>query len=79
IETNSTYDSLEASTKSFKSAYELSNGKYNAHDATTAQKGIIQLSSATNITSETLSATPKAVKAYNENDDKRLQKDHKGA
>lgn len=32
-------------------------------DATTAQKGIVQLSSATNSTSEVLAATPKAVKA----------------
>ncbi|EJQ0261327.1 tail fiber protein, partial [Escherichia coli] len=35
--------------------------------ATTAQKGIVQLSSATNSTSETLAATPKAVKAANDN------------
>uniref|UniRef100_UPI000BE6B4EB phage tail protein n=1 Tax=Escherichia coli TaxID=562 RepID=UPI000BE6B4EB len=34
-----------------------------AQDATTARKGIVQLSSATNSTSETLAATPKAVKA----------------
>lgn len=39
------------------------NGKYTAQDATTAQKGIVQLSSATNSTSEVLAATPKAVKA----------------
>ncbi|MGX9565161.1 phage tail protein, partial [Escherichia coli] len=32
-------------------------------DATTTQKGIVQLSSATNSTSEVLAATPKAVKA----------------
>ncbi|WP_176685956.1 phage tail protein, partial [Escherichia coli] len=37
--------------------------KYTAQDATTAQKGIVQLSSATNSTSETLAATSKAVKA----------------
>lgn len=43
------------------------NGKYTAQDATTAQKGIVQLSSATNSTSETLAATPKAVKAANDN------------
>ncbi|EPX1337126.1 phage tail protein, partial [Escherichia coli] len=35
--------------------------------ATTAQKGIVQLSSATNSASETLAATPKAVKAANDN------------
>ncbi|EFZ55477.1 long tail fiber protein p37 [Escherichia coli LT-68] len=42
-------------------------------------KGIIQLSSATNSTSETLAATPKAVKAANDNAEKRLQKDQNGA
>ncbi|HFU1738963.1 TPA: phage tail protein, partial [Escherichia coli] len=41
----------------------LANGKYTAQDATTTQKGIVQLSSDTNSTSETLAATPKAVKA----------------
>ncbi|HAW3343440.1 TPA: phage tail protein, partial [Escherichia coli] len=57
----------------------VGNGKYTAQDATTAQKGIIQLSSATNSTSETLAATPKAVKAANDNAEKRLQKDQNGA
>ncbi|EKD2576237.1 tail fiber protein, partial [Escherichia coli] len=46
-----------------KAAYELANGKYTAQDATTAQKGIVQLSNATNSTSEMLAATPKSVKA----------------
>ncbi|HFU1784315.1 TPA: phage tail protein, partial [Escherichia coli] len=36
---------------------------YTAQDATTTRKGIVQLSSAINSTSETLAATPKAVKA----------------
>ncbi|MDT1438377.1 phage tail protein, partial [Escherichia coli] len=36
--------------------------KYTAQDATTARKGLVQLSSATNSMSETLAATPKAVK-----------------
>ncbi|END1908303.1 prophage tail fiber N-terminal domain-containing protein [Escherichia coli] len=44
-------------------------------DASTTKKGIVQLSSATNSTSETLAATPKAVKAANDNAEKRLQKD----
>ncbi|WP_244572238.1 phage tail protein, partial [Escherichia coli] len=57
----------------------LANGKYTAQDATTAQKGIIQLSSATNSTSETLAATPKAVKTAYDNAEKRLQKDQNGA
>ncbi|MGR8455094.1 tail fiber protein [Escherichia coli] len=52
-----------ATPKAVKAAYDLANGKYTAQDATTAQKGIVQLSSATNSTSETLAATPKAVKA----------------
>ncbi|MEG9983111.1 phage tail protein, partial [Escherichia coli] len=43
--------------------HDLANAKYTAQDATTAQKGIVQLSSATNSTSETLAATSKAVKA----------------
>lgn len=36
-------------------------------DASTTKKGIVQLSSATNSASETLAATPKAVKAANDN------------
>ncbi len=54
---------LAATPKAVKAAYDLANGKYTAQDATTTQKGIVQLSSATNSTSETLAATPKAVKA----------------
>ncbi|WP_024206632.1 phage tail protein, partial [Escherichia coli] len=51
-----------ATPKAVKTAYDLANGKYTAQDATTARKGLVQLSSATNSTSETLAATPKAVK-----------------
>ncbi|EOX5286391.1 phage tail protein, partial [Escherichia coli] len=65
--TNSNSESLAATPKAVKAAYDLANGKYTAQDATTAQKGIVQLSSATNSTSETLAATPKAVKAANDN------------
>ncbi|EEW2962731.1 tail fiber protein, partial [Escherichia coli] len=61
--TNSTSESLAATPKAVKAAYELANGKYTAQDATTAQKGIVQLSNATNSTSEMLAATPKSVKA----------------
>ncbi|EJS0570285.1 tail fiber protein, partial [Escherichia coli] len=61
--TNSTSESLAATPKAVKAAYDLANGKYTAQDATTAQKGIVQLSSATNSTSEMLAATPKSVKA----------------
>ncbi|HED3591239.1 TPA: tail fiber protein [Escherichia coli] len=61
--TNSTSETLAATPKAVKAAYDLANGKYTAQDATTARKGLVQLSSATNRTSETLAATPKAVKA----------------
>ena len=61
--TNSTSETLAATPKAVKAAYDLANGKYTAQDATTARKGIVQLSSATNSTSETLAATPKSVKA----------------
>ncbi|ELK5580716.1 tail fiber protein [Escherichia coli] len=61
--TNSTSETLAATPKAVKAAYDLANGKYTAQDATTARKGLVQLSSATNSTSEMLAATPKAVKA----------------
>ena len=77
--TNSDSETLAATPKAVKAAYDLADGKYTAQDATTAQKGIVQLSSATNSTSETLAATPKAVKAANDNAEKRLQKDKNGA
>ncbi|HCO1667436.1 TPA: phage tail protein [Escherichia coli] len=60
--TNSTSETLAATPRAVKVAYDLANGKYTAQDATTARKGLVQLSSATNSDSETLAATPKAVK-----------------
>ncbi|HFP0769665.1 TPA: phage tail protein, partial [Escherichia coli] len=60
--TNSDSETLAATPKAVKAAYDLANGKYTAQDATTARKGLVQLSSATNSTSEALAATPKAVK-----------------
>ncbi|MCV8269889.1 phage tail protein [Escherichia coli] len=60
--TNSTSETLAATPKAVKAAYDLANGKYTAQDATTARKGLVLLSSATNSMSETLAATPKAVK-----------------
>ncbi|MCA7572478.1 phage tail-collar fiber domain-containing protein [Escherichia coli] len=60
---NSESETLAATPKAVKAAYDLANGKYTAQNATTTQKGIVQLSSATNSTSETLAATPKSVKA----------------
>ncbi|EOP2161814.1 tail fiber protein [Escherichia coli] len=59
---NSTSETLAATPKAVKAAYDLANGKYTAQDATTARKGLVQLSSVTNSDSETLAATPKAVK-----------------
>lgn len=60
--TDSTSESLAATPKAVKAAYDLASGKYTAQDATTAQKGLVQLSSATDSVSEALAATPKAVK-----------------
>ena len=64
--TDSTSETLAATPKAVKAAYDLADGKYTAQDATTKQKGIVQLSSATDSTSEALAATPKAVKAVND-------------
>lgn len=77
--TNSTSETLAATPKAVKAAYDLANGKYTAQDATTARKGLVQLSSATNSDSENLAATPKAVKSAYDNAEKRLQKDQNGA
>lgn len=65
--TDSVSESVAATPKAVKAAYDLAKGKYTAQDATTEQKGIVQLSSATDSTSEALAATPKAVKAANDN------------
>lgn len=61
--TDSASESVAATPKAVKAAYDLAKGKYTAQDATTAQKGIVQLSSATDSTSESVAATPRAVKA----------------
>ena len=60
--TDSASESVAATPKAVKAAYDLANGKYTAQDATTGQKGIVQLNSATDSTSESVAATPKAVK-----------------
>lgn len=49
------------------------------YDASVSKKGLVQLSSATNSTSEALAATPKAVKAANDNANSRLAKNQNGA
>lgn len=61
--TDSASESVAATPKAVKAAYDLADGKYTAQDATTAKKGIVQLSSATDSASENVAATPKAVKA----------------
>ena len=73
--TNSTSETLAATPKAVKAAYDLAAGKAPAShthpwnqitgvpSASLTAKGIVQLSSATNSNSETLAATPKAVKA----------------
>ncbi|TYF29615.1 phage tail protein [Enterobacter hormaechei] len=70
--TDSTSESVAATPKAVKAAYDLAKGKYTAQDATTAQKGIVQLSSAVDSASESVAATPKAVKAANDNANSRL-------
>ncbi len=74
-DTNSTSETLAATPKAVKAAYDLAAGKApSSHThprnqitgvptASLTAKGITQLSSATNSTSEVLAATPKAVKA----------------
>jgi phage-related tail fiber protein len=70
--TDSTSESVAATPKAVKAAYDLAKGKYTAQDATTAQKGIVQLSSAVDSASESVAATPKAVKVANDNANGRL-------
>ncbi|EPE5792054.1 tail fiber domain-containing protein [Escherichia coli] len=48
-------------------------------DASLTTKGVVKLSSAVDSTSESLAATPKAVKTAYDNAEKRLQKDRNGA
>ncbi|WP_097324643.1 tail fiber protein [Escherichia coli] len=54
---------VAASSLAAKKAYDLAKSKYTAQDASTTQKGLVQLSSETNSDSETMAATPKAVKS----------------
>ncbi|EBV6970921.1 phage tail protein [Salmonella enterica subsp. enterica serovar Gaminara] len=60
--TDSESETLAATPKAVKAAYDLADAKYTAQDATTTRKGLVQLSNATDSVSETLAATPKAVK-----------------
>jgi len=59
--TNSSSETLAATPKAVKAAYDLANRAY--PDASLTAKGDVMLSSAINSSSETLAATPKAVKA----------------
>ncbi|HHG0365116.1 TPA: tail fiber protein [Escherichia coli] len=54
---------VAASSLAVKKAYDLAKSKYTAQDASTTQKGLVQLSSETNSDSETMAATPKAIKS----------------
>ncbi|HBB7147516.1 TPA: tail fiber protein, partial [Escherichia coli] len=76
--TNSTSETLAATPKAVKAAYDLAASKASAShthpwnqitgvpSASLTAKGTVQLSSATNSNSETLAATPKAVKALHD-------------
>ncbi|EQB1490866.1 tail fiber protein [Escherichia coli] len=87
--TNSTSEVLAATPKAVKAAYDLAAGKAPASHthpwsqitavpaASLTAKGVIQLSSATNSTSEVLAATPKAVKAANDNANGRVPGERK--
>ncbi|EKM9179511.1 tail fiber protein [Escherichia coli] len=76
--TNSTSETLAATPKAVKAAYDLANAKYTAQDATTARKGIVQLSSATDSQREDRAATSKAVSEAMENAEGRLSKEQNG-
>lgn len=76
--TNSESETLAATPKAVKAAYDLANGKYTALDASTTQKGIVRLNSAIDSDAENLAATSKAVKIAMENANARLAKDRNG-
>ncbi|WP_416379436.1 tail fiber protein, partial [Escherichia coli] len=87
--TDSDSEALAATPKAVKAAYDLAAGKAPASHthpwsqitavpaASLTAKGVIQLSSATNSTSEVLAATPKAVKAANDNANGRVPGERK--
>ncbi|MCZ9016819.1 tail fiber protein, partial [Escherichia albertii] len=62
----STRSDVAASSLAVKKAYDLAKSKYTAQDASTTQKGLVQLSSTIDSDSETMAATPKAVKSVKE-------------
>ncbi|EAS7985315.1 hypothetical protein ET937_02995 [Salmonella enterica subsp. enterica serovar Newport] len=73
--TDSESETLAATPKAVKAAYDLADGKYTAQDATTTRKGIVQLSSVTDSNDENQAATPKAVKIAMDNANERLAKE----
>lgn len=73
--TDSESETLAATPKAVKAAYDLADGKYTAQDATTTRKGIVQLSSVTDSNDENQASTPKAVKIAMDNANKRLAKE----
>lgn len=73
--TDSESETLAATPKAVKAAYDLAGAKYTAQDATTTRKGIVQLSSVTDSNDENQAATPKAVKIAMDNANKRLAKE----
>lgn len=76
--TDSESETLAATPKAVKSAYDLANGKYTAQDASTTQKGIVQLSSSTGNDNENQAATSRAVKIAMDNANARLAKERNG-
>ncbi len=77
--TDSESETLAATPRAVKSAFDLARSKYTAQDASTVQKGLVQLSNATDSEADSLAATPKAVKIAMDNASARLAKERNGA
>lgn len=77
--TDSEAETLAATPKAVKSAYDLALSKYTAQDASILQKGLVQLSNATDSEADSLATTPKAVKIAMDNASARLAKERNGA
>ncbi|EEP92555.1 tail fiber protein [Yersinia kristensenii] len=84
--TDSNSETLAATPKAVKAVMDSASNSLDLHeksrdhpDGTLLYKGFVQLASATDSTSETLAATPKAVKIAMDNANARLAKDRNGA
>ncbi|WP_050111628.1 tail fiber protein [Yersinia kristensenii] len=84
--TDSNSETLAATPKAVKAVMDSASNSLELHeksrnhpDGTLLYKGFVQLASATDSTSETLAATPKAVKIAMDNANARLAKDRNGA